>query len=113
VIEGAQADGLDGVVAAGVGGQHDAGDGGDGRGALQEDQAIFVGHAQVDDGGIDRMCCQQGQAGSGAAGFQHLVAEVADGLGQAATKGSIVIDDQDARHGNSISKRAPRSLAAR
>lgn len=104
VIEGFQVDGFDGVVVVGVGGQYDVGDGGDGWGVLQEDQVVFFGYVQIDDGGIDCMCGQQGQVGGGIVGFQDFVVEVVDGFGQVVVKGSIVIDDQDVCYGNFILK---------
>jgi hypothetical protein len=38
--------------------------------------------------------------------------QIAKGFGKAVTEGAVVVDDQDVRHGNSITKQAPCSRAA-
>src|SRR5450830_1314115 len=52
------------------------------------------------------------QTGLGGAGLKYSVTDILQHLRQAAAKGDIVVDNQDACHGNSISKRAPCDVAA-
>lgn len=95
VVERAQAHGLDGARAAGVGGEHQHGrQPGHARGQrLQRLQPVHAGHALVQEDGAVAVALHLAQRLGPAAGAMHFVAQALQGFDQRFAEGRVVIDD--------------------
>src|SRR5437660_5025103 len=112
MIESAEPHGLDGVVSAGEGGEHR-----DRRRVLDRpnapqhfDSIQSARHAQIEQHGIDAASGDKRQRIPAGRGQVRAIAEIGDGFGQPVAYGIIVVDDQDGRHGSSISKTVPEGV---
>ena len=112
MVKGPEPHGFDGVLRAGKRGQHH-----DRRrivtranAAENVDAIESAGHPQVKQHGIDflRKGSQTLAAGRRC---QSCVAEIGQGLGQSLAQCRIIINNQNGRHGTSISKVAPHPAA--
>ena len=110
VIERAELHGFDRVVAARIGRQHDD------RYCRQSRltahkaqvlQAVDSRQPKIDEHHVDRHCTLLRETIPCVARFDRLITEVAQGLRQAFAKRGVIVDDQDARHGNLSSNTAP------
>src|SRR5438093_2892896 len=109
MIESAEPHGFDGVVRAGEGGEHR-----DRRRVFARpnapqhfDSIQSARHAQIEQHGIDAASGDKRQRIAAGRGQVRAIAEIGDGFSQPVAYGIIVVDDQDGRHGSSISKTVP------
>jgi hypothetical protein len=108
MIEGAEPHRLDRVRRGRMGGQYR-----DWRGirsradAPQDLEAVHAGHAKVEQDGVDGVRSQKVYGLRTASGKLGVITEVARGFAERLAHRRVVVDDQDGRHGITISKVVP------
>ena len=113
MVDGAEPNRLDRVGGRGHGGQHrNSGRREPRPDAAQHLHSIQSRHAQVEQDRVRRDSFEHGQRRFAIGGFTGLVAEISQGFGKPLAKHVVVIDDQDACHGSSMVKMAPRPGAS-